>query len=629
MLQRALITLLVFAFFTVAPIAAQDVSLEGETQDAPQTPEYPTVAALETAIIPPRDRVELAERLRGVSIIPATPVVTAARQVGERQVFTAANNDTVFTIPATLRVVGDHIYLWVEDGARVTDADLLALAYEFDTVIYPRVRALWGSESTPGIDGDPRIYGLFAHGLGAAVGAYFASDNTYPREVAPASNQHEMFFFNLDTLGSSFFLPIVSSTVAHEFQHMIRANMQSNSETWLNEGLSTFTEYALYGNLDSTVITFLNQPGTQLNDWNADPMLRAPNYGAATLFMIYLDQRYGLDTMRSLSAERDQRGLQAVDDTLRALAEPGVDEFFADWVLANLLLDPDYDDGRYGYAAFPPLLSSRISVSTYPYTLESSVNQYAATYHSFTGLSSYTSLNIRLDTPESASLIATSAPSGEHFWYSNRADMSDLRLTRSFDLSGVESATLSYRLWYDLEQMWDYGYVMVSDDDGATWDILQTPHTTTDDAHHVAYGAGYTGASGTWVEETLPLDAYTGENVLVRFELISDDAVTRPGIALDDVRIPEIGYLDDFEIDGGGWLAEGWLRTDNRLPQDGWLQVAQLARGEIISVERFRIGDGEYNIALAPGVDQVLVALSPFSPVTTVPMPYTLKVAPR
>jgi len=623
MLQRALVILAVLLLLTVAPIAAQD---------SQPLSEYPTVAALETAVIPPRDRIELAERLRGISVTPATPVVTAARQVGERQVFTAANDSEVFTIPATLRVVGEHIYLWVEDGARVDDASLQALAYEFDTVIYPQVRALWGSESAPGIDGDPRIYGLFAHGLGAAVGAYFASDNTYPREVAPASNQHEMFFFNLDTLGESFFLPIVSSIVAHEFQHMIRANLQINPETWLNEGLSVFTQYELYGTLDSSVLTFLNQPGTQLNDWNADPMLRAPNYGAATLFMIYLDQRYGLDAMRRLSAERDQRGLQAVDDTLRALGEPGVNEFFADWVLANVLLDPDYEDGRYGYPAFPPLMGSRVSVSAYPFSQEGFVNQYAAVYYAFAGLSSYTSLGIQLDAPASASLIATSAPGGQHFWYSNRADMSDSRLTRSFDLTGVESATLSYRLWYDLEQSWDYGYVMVSDDDGATWNILPTPHTTTDDPHHVAYGAGYNGASGMWIEETLPLDAYAGENILVRFELISDDAVTRPGMALDDVRIPEIGYSDDFESGGGDWFAEGWLRTDNRLPQDGWLQAVQLARGEIVHVERFRIGEREFSIALAPGVDQVLLALSPFSPVTTVPMPYTLNVdalAPR
>ena len=59
--------------------------------------------------------------------------------------------------------------------------------------------------------------------------------------------------------------------------------------------------------------------------------------------------------------------------------------------------------------------------------------------------------------------------------------MADTRLTRAFDLSGVSSATLDYHLWYDLEEHWDYGYVMVSDDNGAHWDILPTAHTVSAD----------------------------------------------------------------------------------------------------------------------------------------------------
>ncbi len=601
----------------IAPVAAQ----------IPESPaEYPSIAALREAHIPPRDRVELAERLLGISYLHATPEAQTTRQVGERQLFTAANDDNIITIPATLRVVGEHIYLWVEDGANVADADLKALAHEFDSAIYPRVRALWGSEATPGVDGDPRIYGLFASGLGASVAAYFASDHTYPRAVVPASNQHEMFFFNLSALGSSFYLPGVSSIVAHEFQHMIRANLQINTETWLNEGLSEFTEYELYGQVASSVISFLNQPGTQLNTWNSDPSQRAANYGAAGLFLIYLDQRYGLEAMRLLSTERDQRGLDAVNDTLQALGQPGVNELFADWVLANGLFDSDYGDGRYGYESVPPLMSSPARRDTYPYVERGTANQYGTIYYDFRDLRGRDSLSFQLQSPATAPLIPTTASSGAYFWYSNRADMSDTRLTRAFDLRGVESATLQYRIWYDMESSWDYGYLMVSDDDGTSWDILTTPHTTSDDPQSVAYGAGYNGASSTWVEEMVSLNDYAGEQVLVRFELISDDAVTRHGMAIDDVRIPELGYADDFESGAEGWLAEGWIRTDNRLPQDGWLQAVQKRNGEIVSITRFRLGALEYLLPLASGVDQVLVALSPFAPVTTVPMPYTLTV---
>lgn len=618
---RLIILIAAIIFLCAAPVAAQV---------AENSVEYPTVAALDATILPPRDRVDLAERLRGVTHIPPTPASAATRQVGEQQVFNAANSytDTSFSVLATLRVVGEHIYLWVENGANVSDSDLRALARDFDTTIYPDARGLWGSEANPGVDGDPRIYGLFLHNLGATTAAYFASDHTYPKAVVPVSNEHEMFFFNLDALGSNLQLGGVESIVAHEFQHMIRFNLQINTDTWLNEGLSEFTQYYLYHDLDSAILSFLAQPNTQLDDWNADPGGRAANYGAASLFLIYFYQRYGLDAIHALSAANMPRGLQAVDHALRTRGEPGADDFFADWVLANGLFDSNYDDGRFGYASLPllPTATPLTTVTGYPFLYGGEASQYATSYFVLTNLNGAQALDFSLGSPASVGLIPVAATSGMHVWYSNRGDMADTRLTRAFDLTDTEHATLNYRLWYDIEESWDYGYVMVSDDDGASWDILPTPSTTTSDPNNVAYGAGYTGMSGGWLTESLSLDAYAGRSILLRFEMITDDAVTRPGMAVDDVSIPEIGYLDDFEGGEGGWLTEGWLRMDNRLPQRGWMQIAQQIGAETVDVARWKIDDGEHRIDLAAGVDQVLVAISPLAPVTTVPMPYTLSV---
>ena len=175
---RCLLIAALVILFTVpaaSQIAAQNVASDTD---------YPTVAALNAAVLPPRDRVELAERLRGVTNIAPTPASAVTRQVGEQQVFTAANStdNTVLTIPATLRVVGEHIYLWVENGANVNDADLQALARRFRQQHLSQGCAICGAaKRTPGIDGDPHIYGLFAHGLGASTAAYFASDHTYPK----------------------------------------------------------------------------------------------------------------------------------------------------------------------------------------------------------------------------------------------------------------------------------------------------------------------------------------------------------------------------------------------------------------------------------------------------------------
>jgi hypothetical protein len=167
---------------------------------------------------------------------------------------------------------------------------------------------------------------------------------------------------------------------------------------------------------------------------------------------------------------------------------------------------------------------------------------------------------------------------------------------------------------------------MVSTDDGATWDILETPHTTRENPHNNAYGPGYTGQSGGWLAESLSLDAYAGQEILLRFEMITDDAIVQPGMAVDDVRIPEIGYSSDFESGDGGWQPEGWIMIDNVLPQQTWVQAIQFGSDGVTITRWLAYGEGEWTLDLVPGVREVTLAVSPFAPVTTVDARYTLAV---
>jgi len=211
-------------------------------------------------------------------------------------------------------------------------------------------------------------------------------------------------------------------------------------------------------------------------------------------------------------------------------------------------------------------------------------------------------------------------------WYSNRGDMSDMTLTRAFDLTAVDHATLQYRVWYETESFYDYGYLTVSTDGGATWTILPTPHSDTTNPVNGAYGAGYTGRSDGWLEEQVSLDAYAGQQILVRFEFIADDSSTSRGMAVDQVRIPEIGYASDFETDDGGWEAAGWVRTDNRLPQQLWVQVVQQRGSEVILHRWLAPAESHGQIPIETAVDRVLLVVSPFAPVTNVPATYALTI---
>jgi hypothetical protein len=218
--------------------------------------------------------------------------------VGDTQSFHVTNSigGYTFDVPADLWVIGDHIYLWVEEGVAVSRSDLEDLADAWDDFVYDGTRQLWGSEATPGIDGDLRVHALFAYDMGIDTAAYFARRHTYPQEVFPGSNEREMFFMNLDSFGNLVSGPIVESVMSHEFQHMIRANVDGNEDSWLDEGFSTFTElYLGYHGSDWFGDIFLLTPGTQLNTFGETGDDRAPNYGAGFLFVTYFYERYGLD----------------------------------------------------------------------------------------------------------------------------------------------------------------------------------------------------------------------------------------------------------------------------------------------------------------------------------------------
>lgn len=599
------------------------LSLSAQSVDDP----HPTLSALQEAVIPPRDRVVLARELSGVTEIQPPLTEPIDYQLGALESFTVSNStdDEITRIEAELAAIGQHILIWVDARADYDPAEIQALAEAFDTFIYPKSHALWGSENNPGIDGDSRVFAVFAYGVGDGVGAYVSSDHTYPSEVVSTSNEHEMFIYNLaayepnlDSLG-------VQSTTAHEFQHMIRENINRNPETWVNEGLSVFSEiYMGYPDADSITGIYLTMPFTQLNTW-ADEAPRAPHYGAAGLFFTYLYERYGHPAIDAVS-QADGDGLTAVDNALKSLGHSGVEEFFADWVAANVAVKPQTEDGRWGYELVQQGRAFQRVVNEYPYTFDSYIFPYAADYFAI-GLLDSDVLRVTLEIPNTNRVIPTEAYSGQQMWYSHRADGSATTLTRQFDLTGVSSAELTYKTWYRFEEGWDYGYVMVSTN-GQTWDILSTKHTTDVNPHNTAYGTGYTGRSGDWLEERLSLDAYVGQPIWVRFASITDDAVTQPGMAIDDVRLDAVGYASDFETDDGGWISEGWVRMDNQLPQKTYVQVVQLLPNDEVRVTRHLLTEstGTWDFMLDPARERVFLAISPVVPFTTESSDYTLTV---
>ncbi len=606
------------------------------TREAMVELEKETETLLDSAVVPVRDLHDLAIRLRGLPPDTERTVNQAGSpnyDVGTRRLFHASNVDTEeqFDLYATLRYKTEHVYMWVEEGIEVNKSRLEAAADLFEEKTYVTNRAFFGSEWNPGVDNDPHLSILHATNLGDSVAGYYSSADEFVSEVREDSNEMEMFYINIDNVrpGSDYY----NGVLAHEFQHMIHWYNDRNEETWLNEGFSELATYLNGFDVGGSEWLFADAPDTQLNSWPSGPGAAGPNYGAAYLFTSYFLDRFGSDATQALVAHAEN-SFTSVGEVLE---EEGsglrYEELFVDWVVANLLDDPSIDDGRYGYQDIdpPPFdVETTYYANAYPVSESATVHQHGTDYIELQGKRP---LSLSFTGSTQVSLVDTAAHSGHYFWWSNRGDDSDMMLTQSFDLSDVSDATLSYWTWYDIEKDWDYAYVEVSGDGGETWNILQAPASVDTNPNGNSFGWAYTGTSGQgenpqWIKEEVDLSDYVGREVQIRFEYITDDAVSRPGLVLDDISIPEIGYSSDFEKDEEGWKPAGFVRHANVLSQR-WL-VQLISFGPETTVERLELSEGQagsWTIPLNGDTDRAVIAVSALAPVTTERGSYSYEIA--
>ncbi len=569
------------------------------SQPGPSNAKNETLRVLEDTVVPENDPVDLAGRFLGVKNVPDTVPASGPYHVGDHQDFWVTNEDTNATSQksATLYYAGDLVYFWVEDGVDFDQNDLNRLACTFETQIYPTDRDFFGSEWYPGIDNDPHIYILYSTGLGSQVAGLFSSSDEIPPQASEYSNAHEMFLISADNqdLADEY----AYGVLAHEFQHMIHWYRDRNETSWINEGMSEVA--TLLNNYVHTgfIQEYIFDPDMQLNDWPNDPNATTPHYGAGMSFLTYFLDRFGNEATQALVAD-PANGMDSVDDVLRELdiSDPltgkpiGADDVVLDWMVTNLLGDSSVTDGRYAFNKYPQVFV-QASPTEYVDDCSSAVNardvhQYGVDY---INISCSGKTTLHFDGAAQTGLLPESANafSGVHAFWSNKGDESDMTLTRPFDFSNISGPiTLNYETWYDIEKDWDYVYLLASTDNGANWTIVTTPSGTNTDPTGNSYGWGYTDVSGggsspVWTEESVDLSQFAGQQVLMRFEYVTDAAVNGEGFMLDDVTIPAAGYFENFESGDGGWQAAGFARVQNVLPQT--FRLALIAHGSTTTVK--------------------------------------------
>ncbi|MBN1119729.1 MAG: immune inhibitor A [Anaerolineae bacterium] len=614
-----------------------------EPAEPPTTTETVVPAEVEgfNVELPVRDRYDLASRFLGIDEVE--PIEPVEYEVGDVIPFWVDNEDMggALEVQAELVYIAENVYMWVEEGATYDYDDMVASAERFSQETYPTNRAFFGSEASPGIDGDPRLHILHSISMEFWVAGYFFSPSSYPASIVPYSNEKEVFFINLSNTppGDEWY----DGVLAHEFQHMIHMNIDQNEEIWLNEGMSEMAAYLNgYGPSDMMIL-FAWAPDLPLTYWPEGG--GDANYGASYLYAMYFLERFGQDGLKALVAN-PLNGMEGVDDTLEQIGMGiNADQFFMDWTVANLLNDPSLEPGIYGYPSLRGVdkFTLEAEIGSYPYdTGWTDVNQFGTDYYR---LEQPGTVTVTFEGNTQAPVVPVDtvdtdgdpATNDQYVWWSNRGDDSDMMLTHPVDLTGVDEAVLEYDLWYWIEALWDYGYLTVSTDGGATWEMVETPYTTTEDPHGNSYGAGYTGLSldqadadaDGWLHESIDLSAYAGQEILIRFEMITDDAVNQPGMAVDNVCVEAIGWCDNVEDGVGEWEARGFLRHDNVLPQRYGIQLVTVD-GNTVEVSTLALDEnnrGEWTFEIGRG-EQVTLVVSGMTRYTTEQADYQLTVAP-
>jgi hypothetical protein len=374
---------------------------------------------------------------------------------------------------------------------------------------------------------------------------------------------------------------LYESTFAHEYQHLLEHYEDLDEVSWVNEGLSMWSEIVTeYSTPDvpisqvghsSHVQCFLGFRG-RLTDANPNPSPGGPensltqwqdqgsrevvcDYGAAYTFMLLLEQRYGEDFMTALHRE-DGNGLGGLRTLLDAEGANASDVIH-DWA-AMVALDQVLDAGAmlhggttddlqvdalnarvnwrtpnaFATRGAPPNGSDYVRLRTGGRFLDAaSIDRIG-----FDGADTLPPLRVRWR-------IDRTPPrrSGNPALYSGSGANLDRAVVRRIRVPATRP-WLAFDTKWRTERGWDFGFVQVSTDGGRTYRSLGNRHTIPEPEPEAvetvrANVPGFTGSSRGWRTVRFNLRRYAGERILLAFRYVTDPLMHRPGWWVDRVKV--------------------------------------------------------------------------------------------
>ncbi|KUL38396.1 protease [Streptomyces regalis] len=189
---------------------------------------------------------------------------------------------------------------------------------------------------------------------------------------------------------------------------------------------------------------------------------------------------------------------------------------------------------------------------------------------------------------------------GANQWWSGSGDNLANTLTRSVDLTGKSSASLTLDGWYDIEAEFDYLYTEVSTDGGANWTAVDG---TVDGAALPKDASGKPALTGTvdaYKKLVFPLDAYAGKKIDLRFRYQTDGGVAQKGFAADQITVTADGtalFADNAESADAAWATKGFKRIGGSITDD-YAQYYIAENRQYVSYDK-TLKTGPYNFGFS------------------------------
>ncbi|MHB8259324.1 MAG: M14 family zinc carboxypeptidase [Bacteroidia bacterium] len=109
----------------------------------------------------------------------------------------------------------------------------------------------------------------------------------------------------------------------------------------------------------------------------------------------------------------------------------------------------------------------------------------------------------------------------------------------NINLTDAIAAYLQFETRWEVERGYDYVEIQASTD-GITFTPLCGKYSHTGDSYQDFQKPLYDGIQDAWLHETINLSAYLGQNIKLRFNLVSDAAVVYDGLHFDDITVKKI-----------------------------------------------------------------------------------------